>query len=156
MRGAPDGQLEAMDIYGAFLPLCPHAAGGYRSARAVHRSGAGPQASAWLTAVPTSPGTTLPPTSFQIALRRRLRLPVLLAARRCEARRCRARLDVFGDHRAACAITGRLRRRAKSIELAWAMVFAEAGAVVQDQVLLRDTNLPGIDPADRRQFDLVA
>ena len=65
-------------------------------------------------------------------------------------------MDVFGDHRAACAITGRLRRRAKPIELAWATVFAEAGAVVQDQVLLRDTNLPGIDPTDRRQLDLVA
>ena len=30
----------------------------------------------------------------------------------------------------ACAITGRLRRRAKPMELAWVTVFAEAGAVV--------------------------
>lgn len=128
-----------------------------RAARAVHRSSAGPQSAAWLTALPASPGTTLPPTLFQIALRRRLHLLVLLAARRCEALRCRARLDVYGDHRAACAITRRLRRRAKPIKLAWATVFAEAGAVVQqDQVLLRDTNLPAIDPADGRQLDLVA
>ena len=63
--------------------------------------------------------------------------------------------DTYGDHRLACGITGRLRRRAKPIELVWAAVFAEAGAVVADQVLLRDTNLP-VDPADTRQLDLVA
>ena len=52
-------------------------------------------------------------------------------------------------------MTGRLRRRAKPIEKAWASVFAEAGAVVSDQVLLRDTNVP-FDPRDTRQLDVVA
>ena len=33
---------------------------------------------------------------------------------------------------------------------------AEAGAVVVDQVLLRDTNLPGLDPRGARQLDFVA
>lgn len=35
-------------------------------------------------------------------------------------------------------------------------VFAEAVGMVADQVLLRDTNVPGIDPEDSRQLDLVA
>ena len=127
-----------------------------RSTRAVIRSGSGPQAAAWLTAIPTSPGTTLPPPLFQLALRRRLRLPLTLGARRCEGRTCRGRLDPLGDHRMACPVTGRLRRRAKPLEKAWATVFAEAGAVVRDQVLLRDTNLPGFNPRDTRQLDFVA
>ena len=42
------------------------------------------------------------------------------------------------------------------MELARVSVFAEAGAVVQPQVLLRDTNVPGVDPQDSRQLDLVA
>merc|ERR1719171_1114656 len=73
--------------------------------------------------------------------------------RRCEG--CRAILDKLGDHRAACSVSGRLRRRAKPIELAWSAVFAEAGAVVADQVLLRDTNLP-VRSRDSRQLDFVA
>ncbi len=71
-----------------------------------------------------------------------MRLPLLLSSRRCEG--CGAILDDLGDHhRAACPVTTeRLRRRAKPIELAWSAIFAEAGAVVADQVLLRDTDLP--------------
>ena len=55
-----------------------------RAARATLRSQSGPQAAAWLTTVPTSPATTLSPVLFQICLRRRLRLPLLLSNRRCE------------------------------------------------------------------------
>ena len=99
-----------------------------RASRATLRSQSGPQAAAWLTAVPTSPATTLLPVLFQICLRRRLRLPLMLSNRRCEG--CRAILDSLGDHRAACSVSGRLRRRAKPIELAWSAVFTEAGAVV--------------------------
>ena len=124
-----------------------------RAARATLRSQSGPQAAAWLTAVPTSPATTLSPVLFQICLRRRLRLPLLLSNRRCEG--CGAPLDDLGDHRAACSVSGRLRRRAKPIELAWSAVFAEAGAVVADQVLLRDTNLP-VRSRDSRLLDFVA
>ena len=124
-----------------------------RASRATLRSQSGPQAAAWLTTVPTSPATTLSPVLFQISLRRRLRLPLLLSNRRCEG--CRATLDDLGDHRAACSVSRRLRRRAKPIELAWSAVFAEAGAVVADQVLLRDTNLP-VDSGDSRQLDFVA
>ena len=42
------------------------------------------------------------------------------------------------------------------MELAWSAIFAEAGAVVADQVLLRDTNIEGIASGDRRQIDFVA
>lgn len=117
------------------------------------RSGAGPRAAAWLWAVPTTPATTLAPALFQVALRRLLRLTLPLCARHYEG--CRGRLDSYGDHRMACAITGRLRRRAGPMERAWSTVFAEDGAVVLDQVLPRDTNLP-VDPDDSRQIDLVA
>ena len=125
-----------------------------RASRATLRSQSGPQAAAWLTTVPTSPATTLPPVLMQICLRRRLRLPLMLSNRRCEG--CEAVLDDLGDHRAACPVSGRLRRRAKPMELAWSAIFAEAGAVVADQVLLRDTNIEGIASGDRRQIDFVA
>ena len=51
--------------------------------RALVRSQAGPHAGAWLTAIPSDPHTTLSPEMMQIALRRRLRLPLPLAAGRC-------------------------------------------------------------------------
>ena len=69
--------------------------------------------------------------------------------------RCRTSLDSLGDHRTACSVSGRLRRRAKPIELAGSAVFTEAGAVVADQVLLRDTNIEGIAAGDSRQIDFV-
>ena len=125
-----------------------------RASLATLRSQSGPQAAAWLTTVPTSPATTLPPVLMQICLRRRLRLPLMLSNRQCEG--CEAILDDLGDHRAACPVSGRLRRRAKPMELAWSAIFAEAGAVVADQVLLRDTNIEGIASGDRRQIDFVA
>ena len=124
-----------------------------RASRATLRSESGPQAAAWLTAVPTSLAITISPVLFQIYLRRRLRLPLLRSNRRCEG--CRATLDGLGDHRAACSVSGRLRRRAKPIKLAWSAVIAEVGAVVADQVLLRDTNLP-VASGDSRQLDFVA
>ena len=84
-----------------------------------------------------------------------MRLPQLLFNRRCEGS-CRAILDDLGDHRAACSVSGWLRRRASLICLAWFAVFTETGAVVADQVLLRDTNIEGIASGDRRQIDFVA
>ena len=44
--------------------------------RAMVRSQSGPQAAAWLRALPTDEGTTMSPQCFQIAIRRRLRLPL--------------------------------------------------------------------------------
>ena len=124
-----------------------------RASRATLRSSSGPQAAAWLTAMPTSPATTLSPVLFQISLRRRTRLPLLLSNRRCEG--SRARLVDLGDHRAACSVLGRLRRRAKPIELAGPAIFPKEGAVVGDQVLLRDNTKP-VDSRDSRPLDFVA
>ena len=82
-----------------------------------------------------------------------MRLPLILSNRRCE--RCGRLLDDLGDHRAACLVSGRLRRRVKPIELAWAAICAEAGAVVADHVLLRYTKLP-VESGDSPQLDFVA
>ena len=97
---------------------------------------------------------TFAPVLFQNCFRRRLRLPLMLSNRRCEG--CGALLDSLGDHKAACSVYGRLRRRAKPIELAWSAFFAEAGAVVSDQVLLRDTNIEGITAGDSQESDFIA
>ena len=79
-----------------------------------------------------------------------------MAPRHCDGRSCRARLDVLGDHWAACPRSGRLRRRARPLERTWARVLREGGARVAENVLLRDSNLEGIAPTDGRQLEIVA
>ena len=64
------------------------------------RSCAGPFASVWLTAAPTSEALQLSTTEMQCTLRRRLGLPMEGLADRCEG--CRALLDPYGHHRLAC------------------------------------------------------
>ena len=129
--------------------------------QALLRSQSGPHAAAWLTAIPTDPGTTLSPEEMQVALRRRLRLPLPLASRHCGGERrygCGAPLDPFGDHATACHRTGLLARRAKVVELAWLRVAREAvgaeGRVIA-QPLLGDTNIPGVSCSDQRRLDIV-
>jgi len=124
--------------------------------RAMLRSQAGPSAGRWLTALPTSPATTLTPPRMQVALRRRLRWPLPLGPRRCNGRSCRQPLDELGDHWTSCPRSGRLRRRAGPLERTWARVFREAGARVGDNVFLRDTNLPNIRADDGRRLEIVA
>ena len=66
---------------------------------------------------------------MQIALRRRLRLPLPLAPLRCGeggAHGCGRHTDEFGDHSLACPRTGLLARRAKGLEWAWVRVACEA------------------------------
>ena len=55
-----------------------------------------------------------PPEVMQIALRRRLRLPLPLGPRICgqHGHGCRRRLDPWGDHALACTRSGLLARRA--------------------------------------------
>lgn len=129
--------------------------------QALLRSQSGPHAAAWLTAIPTDPGTTLSPEEMQVALRRRLRLPLPLASRHCGGDRgygCGAPSDPFGDHATACHRTGLLARRAKLVELAWLRVAREAvgaeGRVIA-QPLLGDTNIPGVSCSDQRRLDIV-
>ena len=127
--------------------------------QAMLRSGSGPQAGAWLQAMPTCEGTRMKASIFQACLRRRLRLPLPLLHGTCgqlSGHGCRNRIDVLGDHLAACPRTGLLGRRANPLERAWTRVTREGGARVAHKQLLRDTNVPLADPADQRQLDLVA
>ena len=136
-----------------FLPTLPP------STSALVRSQAGPHAGAWLTAVPIDPATTLQPHAMQLALRRRLRLPLHLSSRRCgPSPGCGAQVDAFGDHALACPRTGLLARRAKILERAWVRVAREplgADGQVVPQQWLAHTTAPNVDPADRRRLDLV-
>ena len=56
--------------------------------RALLRSQSGPHSGAWLTAIPGEPATTLFPPVMQVALRRRLRLPLPITARHCGSPGC--------------------------------------------------------------------
>ena len=133
----------------SLLPRLP------RPVRALLRSSSGPGAGQWLAALPVSPGTTLQPAVFQVALRRRLRLPLGLGVSWCPARHCRLRVDTWGDHLASCPCTGLLQRRAKPLERAWQTVLREAGARAVPQQMMRDMDL-AIRATDGRQMDVVA
>ena len=62
----------------------------------------------------------------------------------------------MGDRAASCPASGRIKLRSTPIERMWARVLREAKARVRDNVLLRDTAEPGIDPADGRKVEIVA
>ena len=107
---------------------------------ALLRSRAGPQAGAWLAAIPTEPATTFPPPARQIVLRRRLRQPLPLHSNTCgPPNGCEGAVDGFGDHALACPRTGPLAKRATIVERAWVRVAREAmgseGQVVPQQVV---------------------
>ena len=51
--------------------------------------------------------------------------------------------------------SGRVRRRARPLERTWARVFREAGARVQENMLLRDMAIPGIVASDGRALEVV-
>ena len=131
------------------------------SDRALLRSQAGPQAGAWLAAIPADRATTLAPDIMHLALRRRLRLPLPLTRARCGgegAPGCRALVDNLGDHALACPRTGLLARRGFVLERAWIQVVREAigpeGRVVPQQ-WLANTAAPGVAADDRRRLDFV-
>ena len=124
--------------------------------QALLRSQSGPGAAAWLATRPTERALTLRPVRMQVALRRRLRWPLPLCAAQCNGRACRKALDQLGDHRAACPLSGRLKRRSRPLERIWARVFREAGARVVEDVLLRNTSLPGIQGHDGRRVEILA
>jgi len=132
-----------------FLPSLPAAH------RAAFRSSSGPGAGHWLMAIPASRDTEMQPELFQVALRRRLRLPLPASARRCPGRRCQRHLDPLGDHLASCTRVGGVQRRAKPLERAWQRVFREAGGRVLPQCRLSELNL-GLRSTDGRRVDLVA
>ena len=120
------------------------------ASQAMLESQAGPFAARVFTALP--PEFRLEPAFFRVLLLRRLRLPLPLDSARC---RCRARLDQYGDHRAACPRVGILRSRGIPLERAAARVCREAGATVATNVLLRDLNVV-VDRQDDRCLEVIA
>ena len=62
------------------------------------RSQLAPHAGAWLTAMPGEPATTWFPPVMQVALRRRLRLPLPITTRHCGSHGCGGSVDAYGDH----------------------------------------------------------
>ena len=121
------------------------------SSQALLPSQAGPQAGAWLAAIPTEPATTLPPP--------RRRQPLPLHSNTCgPPHGCGGAADRFGDHALACPRTGLLARRAKIVERAWVRVAREAmgseGQVVPQQWLAHTTALH-VGTQDRGRLDLV-
>lgn len=110
----------------------------------------------WLTAIPSTTASVLKPLRMQVALRRRLRLPLPLGPHRCNGRSCRHVIDALGDHWTSCMRSGRVRRRARVLERIWARVFREAGARVQENVFVRDMGLPGFASSDGRKLEIVA
>ena len=99
---------------------------------------------------------------MNIALRRRLRLPLPVTAATCgvddRGHGCGGPLDPYGDHALACPRSGALARRAPLVERAWVRIAREAvgadGRVVPQQ-WIASLNLPGVSSTDRRRLDLV-
>ena len=118
------------------------------ASRALLLSQGGPGGPVVLTGLPLSPSSRL----FRALLLRRLRLPLPVAQRMCP---CGRPLDPLGDHRAACATTGVLVRRAGPLERAAAAVCREAGGRVATNVFLRDLNI-GAALTDGRRLEVVA
>ena len=65
-------------------------------------------------------------------------------------------MDTLGDHRAACSTCGILGLRGRPLEIAAARVCREAGARVQENVMLRDMNVEDISADDTRKIEVVA
>ena len=123
------------------------------ASQALLRSQSGRQAGRAFTALPSDATTTLAADRFRVALCRRLRLPIVLAARLCEG--CGQALDCYGDHYSSCMRSGRVQARARPLERIWERVLKEAGATTYFQKLLRETTLP-VNPTDLRRIDVLA
>ena len=68
---------------------------------------------------------------------------------------CRRGLDALGDHVAACQRSGVLRSRGRPFERAAARVCCQAGATVQQHVLLQDLNVEP-ERLDERRIEVIA
>ena len=64
--------------------------------------------------------------------------------------------DMFGHHRAACAVAGVLGRRGFPLEVAAAQVCREAGARVSTNLYVRDMDLAEFNNLDGRRLEVVA
>ena len=115
----------------------------------------GASGGAWLKAIPSETVFAMQALRFHVALRRRLRWPLPLAAHRCRGRACGAQQDDYGDHAASCNVSGLLKARSRPIEKVWARVLREGRARVRENVALRDAGIP-VGPRDGRNIEIVA
>ena len=97
---------------------------------------------------------------FQLNLRRRLRLPLLLDRQTCPARHtdregrlAPVALDAYGDHMASCMLTGRVKGRATPLEKTLARVCKEAGGRVLPSRPLSQMRI-GVPPSDHRNIEV--
>ena len=79
--------------------------------------------------------------------------PFPLSMRTC---RCGRQHDIFGHHRAACAVAGVLGKRGYPLECAAAQVCREAGARVSTNVPVRDLDLVAHNNLDGRRLEVIA
>ena len=100
-----------------------------------------------------SKATRLDPQPFRLLWCRRLHLPLPLSMRTC---RCGRQHDIFGHHRAACAVAGVLGKRGYRLECAAAQVCREAGARVSTNVPVRDLDLVAHNNLDGRRLEVIA
>ena len=81
---------------------------------------------------------------------------LLQTVRSLDLMHCRARLDSFGHHRAACSVAGVLGKRVFPLKQTAAQVHTEAGAKVRTNSFIRDMDLEGVNVLDGRRFEVVA
>ena len=130
-----------------------------RSQCARIRSCSGTNTSRWLTTVPTEHALTMSDPNFRCAILRRINLPVLADATRCEG--CNRPIDMHGYHRSTCMRTGRVHARHRTLLETWVRVLREGGASIRIggrnphvERLIRNTFLRS-SPDDDRRMDIV-
>ena len=123
------------------------------ASRAHLRSHSGCNAGAALAHAPTTKGYTIPPQLFRVLLLERLQLLLPVTEVTCEG--CHSALDARGRHRAACTLSGRVKKRATPIERVLARVCREAGARVRFDAYLRDMNVDVV-ASDGRRIEVLA
>ena len=109
------------------------------ASRAHLRSHSGLNAGAALAFASTAPEYVIPTHFFRVLLLERLQLPLPVDEVVCSG--CHAPLDPLGRHRAACARTGRLKKRATPIERMLVRVRREGGARVRHNACSLKTSL---------------
>ena len=127
---------------------------GRTAARRAHlRSHSGRNAGVALAVCPTCPEFTIPSHLFRTLILERLYLPLQMTEAHCEG--CHHQFDTLGRHRASCARSGRVKKRATPTERIVGRIFREAGATVRQNVFLRDMNV-NVCADDARQIEVLA
>ena len=124
------------------------------SGQALLLSQGGIHAAKFLQAPPVNYQAAFEDCHFQCLLRRRLRLEIPFGMSKCPGKHCNHVLDKYGDHLASCMKSGRVKKRAKCLEVTWAQICEEAGGAVVRNAKLRDMKLR-IDHRDRRHVEFA-